>query len=410
MSDDVLAGPLTGIRVVELASDLAAFAGKLLADLGAEVILVEPPGGHRTRSFEPFAGDEADPDRSLWFWYYNTSKRSVQIDPAAEPALFRRLVDSADVVLEAEPPGALAALGLDHADLRADRPALIWVSVTPFGRTAPRHDHQATDLTIMAGAGPLWSTGYDDHSVAPVRAGGNQGLHTASLWASMATLTAVLHQQVSGMGQHVDVSAHAASNVTTEAATYEWLVAGATVQRQTNRHAAVQRTMNNRAVTQDGRDINTGFPPRRAEDFRAVLDWLDELGLRDEMPEAFFLEMGTERPELRLDQVGADPEVTAIFAAGRDALNLIASRVAAYDYFIGAQNRGLSCGIVYSPEEVLQDPHFQARGFPVEVHHEQLGRDVVYPGAPFIMPRSPWRISRSPLVGEHDDEVLGPLR
>jgi len=410
MSDDGLPGALHGLRVVELASELGAFTGKLLADLGAEVILVEPPGGHRTRGYEPFAGDEPDPEGSLWFWNYNTSKLGVQLDLTSDAARFRALVATADVVLEAEPPGGLAALGLDHEDLRATQPSLIWVSVTPYGRRGPGHDHQATDLTLMAGAGPLWSCGYDDHTIPPVRAGGNQGLHTAALWAAMATLTAVLYREVSGEGQHVDVNAHAASNVTTEAATYEWLVAAKTVQRQTNRHAAVQRTMNNYAVGKDGRDINTGFPPRRAEDFRAVLAWLDELGLRDGFDEAFFLEMGTERDELRLEQIGADPEVTAIFGAGREALNYIASNLSSYDYFIGAQQRGLACGVVYAPEEVIADPHFVARGFPVPVHHELLGRDVVYPGAPFLMPRSPWRIARrAPMVGEHDELVLGDL-
>lgn len=407
-----MSGALEGVRVVELASEHGAFAGKLLADLGADVVLVEPPAGHPTRRYAPFAGDVDDPERSLFFWHYNTSKRGValDLDAAAGAGDFRRLVAGADVVVEAEPPGRLAELGLDHTDLRAAHPGLVWVAITPFGHDNPRTGEPATDLTVLAGGGPVWSCGYDDHTVAPVRGGGNQGLHTACLWAVMGALTALLARDVTGEGQFVDVSMHAAANVTTEAATYEWLVAGATVQRQTARHAAVHPTMNTDAVGTDGRQVNTGVPPRSAAELRAVLEWLDELGGREHFDEFALLEVGVERGGVQIHQIFGDAEAMAVFGAGRGAVQFIAERVTAYDYFVGAQSRGLACGIVYAPEEVLSDPHFVARGFPVAVRHDDLGRDVVYPGAPFHLPRSPWRISRpAPRLGEHDDEILGAL-
>src|SRR4030095_9426915 len=105
--------------VVGVASLWGAWAGKLLGDLGADVVVVEPPGGHATRGFGPFVGDEPHPDRSLWWWYYNTSKRSVVIDLDTPRGCeeFRRLVAGADVVVEGELPGRLAALGVDHTDL-----------------------------------------------------------------------------------------------------------------------------------------------------------------------------------------------------------------------------------------------------------------------------------------------------
>jgi benzylsuccinate CoA-transferase BbsE subunit len=91
-------------------------------------------------------------------------------------------------------------------------------------------------------------------------------------------------------------------------------------------------------------------------------------------------------------------------------LVLIASRQTADEFFVGAQERGLAVGAIYSPEEAIQIPHFVARGFPVEVEHEEIGRTVTYPGAPFSMPMSPWRISsRAPHIGEHNDAVLGAL-
>ncbi len=405
---DAGSGPLRGVRVVELASELGAFAGKLLADMGADVVLVEPPGGHPTRWFGPFVDDVPDPEGSLWFWHYNTSKRGVVVELEREPDVFRRLLEGADIVLEAEPPMRLASLGLDHTDLRPDRPGLIWVSVTPFGRNGPSRDLPATDLTILAGGGPAWSCGYDDHTLPPVRGGGNQGLHTACIWAANAALVALLHRDAGGVGQHVDVSAHAAANVTTEAATYEWLVAQATVQRQTGRHAAVVPTRWVRTTAADGVDVHPGFPPRRPGEFRQVLDWLGELGLADACPDTEVVRLGAEMDrDIQLGQVGEDPLATEIFGAGRDAVRFIANHLPGREFFVGAQRRGLTAGVVQSPEEVLDDPHVRARGWPVPVHHESLGRTVTYPGVPIRFTGTPATVrAPAPRLGEHDAELL----
>ena len=400
--------PLTGVRVVELASDHAAFAGKLLGDLGADVIVVEPPGGHGSRAYEPFVADEPGVERSLWWWYYNTSKRGVVLDleNQVDAATFRRLVETADVVLEGERPGRLDTLGIDVDELRAALPSLVWVSVTAFGRESPRRDEQFTDLTVLAGGGPVWLCGYDDHSQPPVRGGGNQGFHTGSVWAVIGTLTALLARDVTGSGQLIDVSLHAAANVTTEAGSYEWLVARNTVQRQTGRHAAVTPTMPALIESADGRWSHTGFPPRRAEEFQKLLEWLDDLGLRDEFPDTFFLELGSVRERINTGDIGRDPEATEIFRAARDGLGFVASHLTLEEFFVGAQARGLACGAVFTPEEAITNEHFVARGFPSSVYHEDLGREVMYPGAPFPMPASPLRVTRAPHVGEHNDEIL----
>jgi len=405
-------GPLAGLRVLELSSERCAFAGKLMADMGADVVLVEPPGGDPMRAHPPFAGDVPGPDRSLSFWHHQTSKRGIRLDldhpQGAE--LFRRLVAGADLVLEAEPPRRLPELGLAPEALCAAHPALIWISVTPFGRSGPRVDEQATDLTILAGGGPAWSCGYDDHSLPPIRGGGHQGFQIAGHFAVLSALTALLHRIATGEGQHVDVNMHAAANVTTEMASYHWLVQRGTVQRQTGRHAMEQPTLPTQIQCADGRFATTGVPPRTPREYQNVYDWIVELGLEPEFPEAVFLKQGAERESIDLSQIGQDEEVTVIFGAGREALNFIASRVSAYDFFVGAQQRGISVGVIYSPEEALDDPHFRARGFPVEVPHPELGRSVTYPGAPYRFERSPWRISRrAPLLGEHEAEVLGEI-
>ncbi|MDG1086311.1 MAG: CoA transferase, partial [Acidimicrobiales bacterium] len=231
--------PLDGWTVIELSSQATAFAGKLLADMGADVIVVEPPGGSPLRSLGPFLDDQPGPEHSLYWWHYNTSKRSVVLD-LEDPegrVTFEALVADAGILLEGERPGRLAELGTDYPDLVGVRPDLVHCSVTPFGRQGPRSDEHVTDLTILATGGPVWSCGYDDHEIPPVRGGGHQGYQTGGVWAVISILTAAIHRRHAGAGQHIDVSNHAAVNVTTEAATYSWLVAGSEVQRQTGRHA-----------------------------------------------------------------------------------------------------------------------------------------------------------------------------
>ena len=406
-------GPLSGLRVVELCDEAGELAGKLLGDMGADVVKVEPPEGAHTRGYEPFLGDDPHPERSLYFWHYNTSKRSLALDLARDEGreAFRRLAASADVLVEDQRPGRLAALGLDYADLREGNPGLIHAAITSFGRDDPRSLEPFTDLTILAGGGPAWSCGYDDHSLPPVRGGGGQGFQTGCHWALISILTALLHRDGGGAGQFIDVSMHAASNVTTEAGSYQWLVANATVQRQTGRHAAPAPSIPTQREAADGRWINTGFFPRYPEQFKTVIAWMRELDLLDEFEEAPLLEVAAGYGRmLDFGRIAEGGEEAALLAAGREAMNLLAARLPAYDFFEGAQERGFQVGIIYAPEEVIADPHFVARGFPTEVEHPELGRSFTYPGAPWRFGASPWAISRRPpLIGEHNDELLAEL-
>jgi crotonobetainyl-CoA:carnitine CoA-transferase CaiB-like acyl-CoA transferase len=263
----------------------------------------------------------------------------------------------------------------------------------------------------MAAGGPPWSCGYDDHSLPPVRGWGNQGYHTGCHFAVMSILTALLYRGSSGEGQFIDVSMTAALNVTTEAASYSWLVNQSTVQRQTGRHAAVQPTGETQMQCADGRYVNTGVPPRFAAEFAKLLTWLRELGLADDFPEAVFLEIGANWDgPFDLSLIGHDDTVTAVFSAGRDALGLIASMVSAHDFFVGCQTAGLAVGVVNSPEEVFEDEHFIARGLHVPVLHDDFDMTIVYPGVPFNLPACPSAISRrAPHLGEHNAEIFADI-
>lgn len=401
-------GPLDGVRVVELSHEHVAFAGKLLADLGAAVTVVEPPGGSPQRGYGPFLDDEPGAERSLWWWHYNTSKRGVVADlttPDGAGAV-RALVAGADVLLTAATPDVLDGAGLGWSTLSAADPRLVMVSVTPFGATSPRSAEPVTDLTLLAEGGPVWSCGYDDHSLPPVRGGGNQALHTAGNWATVSVLVALLAREETGAGQHVDVSMYAAANVTTEMATYGWLMAGAEVQRQTGRHAAPVLSPPVQVRCADGRYATTGVPPRDPQTFAAILELLDRLGLRDEFAASVILQLGAELDApLNFADILTDPLVAEIVTAGRDVVWFLGEHLPAYEFFVETQTIGLATGIIYTPGEALADPHFVDRGFPVEIDHPELGRSVTYPGAPYRFTATPWSARRAPLLGEHQGDI-----
>ena len=167
---------LGDVRVLDLTNESGLYCTKLLADLGADVIKVEPPGGDPTRSIGPFLGDEAHPERSLYFFHFNTNKRSITLDIETRDGqeIFRRLAETADVIVETFPPGYLDDRGIGYEALRALNPRLILTSITPFGQTGPYRNYPATDLTALALGGVLLECGWPDRP--PVTLGALQAL------------------------------------------------------------------------------------------------------------------------------------------------------------------------------------------------------------------------------------------
>jgi hypothetical protein len=182
---------------------------------------------------------------------------------------------------------------------------------------------------------------------------------------------------VAGVGQHIDVSLYAAANVTTEAATYEWLVARQTVERQTCRHASPYPTASCLAPDVEGTLVHTGVPPRSAREFATLIAWLHDLGAYADFPEAVFLEMGRDRGGIRLADIPTDVEMQQIFRAGRNALVFIAAGCAP-PTSSSRGNAGARRRRARAPEDVMEDAHFVARGF--DGPHDELGRAVLYPG------------------------------
>jgi len=203
---------LEGVKVVELGNMVsAAYATKLMADLGAEVVKVETPDGDHARQQGPFPGGVPDPEQSGLFLYLNTNKHGCTMDLKQNPDALARLVVWADVLVHNYAPADMATLGIDYDTFRAINPRLVMCSITPFGLTGPHKDYHASELTLAHGGGWAWLSpgGSDRPDLPPLKAFGQQCGFQAGLLASTATLAAYFHTLDSGEGEHIDLSEHA---------------------------------------------------------------------------------------------------------------------------------------------------------------------------------------------------------
>src|ERR1700752_2213333 len=207
---------LSPYRVLDLTDEGALICGQILGDLGADVILVEPPGGVRARTVGPFQGNEHNANKSLNFWALNRNKRSIiiNLETSAGRESLLQLVKTADVLVESFAPDHLDRLNLGYTALTGVNPGLIMVSITPFGQQGPKARWAATDLTVTAASGALFITGDDDRP--PVHMSIPQADFDAGAEAAAGALIALCARWRDGLGQHVDVSAQTAMMMTTQ--------------------------------------------------------------------------------------------------------------------------------------------------------------------------------------------------
>ncbi len=390
-------GPLHGLRVLEIADQKGQWCGKLMADLGADVVKIEPPGGESTRQVGPFMGDLPHPERSLSFWHYNTSKRGVTLNLETEDgrSLFRRLASTADVILETLPPGVMPSLGLGYDDLKRENPRLIMCSLTPFGQTGPWRDYLTAEMVQLAAGGQMGCCGYDEEvpDPPPIAGGGGQAWHMGSHYAYIGIMAALVYRTATGKGQYIDSSIHEACALTTEPAVPIYIYRGEVVLRQTGRHAFPTIRPKTQFRCKDGKLVNLmmgfGIPPR---ELRVLAEWMDGYGVADDLLEEQYSD-----PAVIQEKTDHIIEVMGKFIGG----------LTQEEAYHGAQERGVNWGAIRTPDELLDDGHLHDRGFWVNVEHPELGRSFTYPGPAGIWNDSPWRISRrAPLVGEHNEEVL----
>jgi crotonobetainyl-CoA:carnitine CoA-transferase CaiB-like acyl-CoA transferase len=392
-------GPLTGLRVLELADEKGQFCGKLLGDLGADVVKIEPLGGERCRHVGPFLDDIPHPERSLSFWYYNTSKRGITLNLEAADGrqLFRRLARASDIILETCRPGFMAHLGLGYETVREQNTGLIMCALTPFGQTGPWRDYRSTDLLHMAAGGEMASCGYDEADVPnapPIAPGGGNAWHMGCHYAYMAIMAALVYRTVSGQGQYIDTSIHEACALTTESAIANYIYRGEVLRRQTGRHHAVAPTPRTQFRAKDGIYVTAliagGLNPRNVQNLSELMD---QYGMAGDLKDPKY----------------QDPVVIAENGSHiiDDLLATFIASLPAETVYHAAQERGFTWGAVRAPEALLDDAHLHDRDFWKQVEHPELGSSFVYPGEAAIYNGSPWRISRrAPLIGEHNTEIF----
>ncbi|MBI4496952.1 MAG: CoA transferase [Chloroflexi bacterium] len=402
MEQHTAAGPLADIRVLELTDEKGQYCGKLMADMGADVIKVEPPGGDGARRVGPFVDDVPGPDRSLYFWHYNTSKRGVTLHLGTPQGrqIFTELARRADIVLESQQSGYLEGLGLGWSALSQINPRQIMTSITPFGQTGPWRDFLASDLVSLAAGGPMASSGYDHLPDSPPSRGlWDNAYQIGCHYAFVGTLVALFDRDRIGQGQYVDVSIHEACSGTTEGAFPQWEYFQKVVLRQTGRHAAATPTPPWQILCTDGIYINVfGGLPRSQESWRLLLQWMASEGMAEDLLDEKYADLGKFR------QFGARSDETDHIIA---VITRFVQAHTSEEIYHGAQNRGLPWGVVRSPEETLQDPHWWDRGFFQKVYHPDLGREITYPGAPYRFSTTPWALRRlAPKLGEHNLEVF----
>lgn len=389
------AHPYQGLRIVEIADQVGGeYLGRLFAELGADVVKLEPPSGSATRWVGPFAGGVEGPETSLTFWLYNTNKKSVVVDLGAGDAhgTLAPFLDGADMLIVTFQPARLAALGLDLDRLSADFPQLVVVSMTPYGLTGPWADYRSSDLIALAAGGPLHMCGYDDHSIPPIMPGGPQAHHTAAAFAQIGTLAALIERQTTGKGQVLDVSMHSANALNTELGNPFWLYNRVPVLRQTCRHAQPVMTQSAMYECGDGSYVYYTLILADQHSWKILVAWMEEMGMAAMLTEPAYDDVL--HRQANMGQIQALVESFFLIQNGHDA-------------YLEGQRRGLPIGIVNAPEELLEDEHLKARGFFVPVDTESAHGTVLYPG-------ESCRYSafgqvarrRAPRLGEHSGDGL----
>ena len=375
-------------RVLDLSGPEAVFCGKLLADYGADVVRVEPPGGDPSRSRGPFAGDEEGADRSLYFLFYNTNKRSITLDLQAERGrdLFRSLVAQADVIVESHPVGYLDSIGLGYEDLRQINPGIVMASVTPFGQTGPWKDYKSNDLIALASSGFMQITGEPDGP--PMRQGNDQSHFPGAQYAAASILGALYHRDFGGgEGQHIDVSLQEAliTYYTDAHPALAWMLLGDNVTRV---GATSTLVIPLGAYPSSDGWISAGIITPREWD--ALSEWIYEVtGNEEVLNEAY--KGGNQ------DRAPYNDIITALVID-------FTTRYTSEYLFHEGQRRNLVFIPVNTVSDLLADPQLEASNFWFGIDHPETGT-LQYPQGVFDSEEVSPATSAAPTLGQDNEAI-----
>jgi crotonobetainyl-CoA:carnitine CoA-transferase CaiB-like acyl-CoA transferase len=394
---------LRGRRVLDLTDQKGFLCGKILADLGADVIKIEPPDGDPSRRQSAFWGDDPNPEKSLQWFAYNSNKKGItlNIETADGREIFRKLVRTADFVIESFSPGYMDRMGIGYADLSLINKGIIYASITPFGSRGPYRDFKDSDIVVMGLSGTLYRTGEPDGP--PVQISIPQACLHAGADAAVGAMVAYYHREKTGEGQKVDASMQQSAAWFQDNAIPFWEME----KRVLRRTGAFRGGTSSDQVPQrqvwpckDGVVFfNVLGGKTGAKSLNGLVEWMDSEGLATE----FLLNMNWDTFDM--------------FRVTREEMDQISKpigefflRHTATEIFKGAVPRQVSVGPLLRMQDLLSDENLKARNFWVDIEHPELETSITYPGQ--FVHSSEEECStrfRAPLIGEHNEEIYGEM-
>ncbi len=394
---------LPPLRVLDITRENGFLCGKILADLGCDVLKIEEPGGDPGRLHGPFYQDTPDPDKSLYWWAFNANKRGItlNIERPEGRALFLRLAEKADFVIESFAPGYMDEMGLGYRELRKLNPGLVVTSITPFGQSGPYARYKVTDLIGMAMGGIMYISGDDDRP--PVRISYPQAWSHAALQAAMGTMNAYYYRESSGKGQHVDASMQLSVMWTQMNATITWDMS----RMNTLRGGAVKTF----SMVRDGEELEVpvrytwkckdGYvnfvivgsgPGVRVN--QNLVEWMNGKG------------MGLEIKDFDWSGLGFVPTAPETREMLERNIGEFFEAHTVEELYEGAVARRIWIAPIGTPAYQMVNPQLKARGFWHEVFDPEIRETVVYPGWPIKQSESPvGPPNRAPHIGEHNPAI-----
>jgi crotonobetainyl-CoA:carnitine CoA-transferase CaiB-like acyl-CoA transferase len=393
---------LDGCRVLDLSDEKGFLCGRILGDLGADVIKVEPPGGTPARNIGPFYHDIPHPEKSLYWFAYNANKRGItlNIETSDGREIFRKLARKADIVIESFKVGYLDSLGLDYHALAQACPRLILVSITPFGQTGPYQDYEISDIATAALGGDMYVTGDPDR--APLRISFPQAYLHAGATAAVAALIAYYHSRGTGEGQHVDVSiCESMLSFSANIAPFAYML-----QQNLRRYGAFREGTAGNALTRllwpckDGYilfSVMGGSAGDKSN--QSLIKAMEKDGLAG--PLKSFNWAGVDRRTATQETQTYAEEAIAPFFLNHTKAELLQLAI----------DERIMLLPVSTPADLLGSTQLKARGFWTDIDHPELDATITYPGAFVQSSEVNCAIRRrAPLIGEHNEEIyMGEL-
>jgi crotonobetainyl-CoA:carnitine CoA-transferase CaiB-like acyl-CoA transferase len=361
-------------RVLDLTNEKGHLCGKMLGDLGADVIKVEKPCGDSGRNNGPFYHDTVHPEKSLSWWAYNTNKRSITLDIETTDgkSIFIELAKRANIILESFPPGYLERLGLGYSALSEIIPQIIVTSITPFGQSGPYRDFTAPDIVAMAMGGAVYLIGDADRP--PVRISVDQAYYHAASDAAVGSLIALYHAERSGEGQHVDVSAQESVVTAVSEILCFWDInqvfkrrSGAFAVSLVREDIVARHTW----PCKDGFVMYEVLGGQLGAKFnRALVEWAESEGFTDEIVKNMEWEA--------FDYAEATQEVFQHISNFFEKFFMTHTKE---ELFEGAMEKRIILYPVADIKDIVADKQLEARGFWQGVSHPELDAVIGYPGA-----------------------------